>query len=194
MILGGLELCVSRYLSHVQSGLRWRAAQLVAACAQNMPQVQEHLLQIEALPKLLKLTDSDPNPTVRVKALYAVSCKLIITRDAESELSWGSLSFRFFKVVLQHILVPVCNVTFLMLCRRSGPGAGGRALGVRGSWRLLGPDERDAVRKWEAQDQVCFPSAQSADLTPRTQRYEGKVCFNRTAMTFLFIYLFSFYG
>lgn len=87
MILGGLELCVSRYLSHIQSGLRWRAAQLIASCAQNMPQVQEHLLQIEVLPKLLKLTDSDPNPTVRVKALYAVSCKLIITKDAESELS-----------------------------------------------------------------------------------------------------------
>ncbi|KAM4717710.1 hsp70-binding protein 1 [Anableps anableps] len=83
MILGGLELCVSRYLCHVQSGLRWRAAQLLASCAQNMPQVQEYLLKIDVLPKLLQLTDSDPNPTVRVKALYAVSC---LVREQEAGL------------------------------------------------------------------------------------------------------------
>ncbi|XP_041634581.1 hsp70-binding protein 1 [Cheilinus undulatus] len=74
MVLGGLEMCISQYLCHAQSGLRWRAAELIASCAQNMPQVQVHLLSIGALPKLLQLTDSDPNPTVRVKALYAVSC------------------------------------------------------------------------------------------------------------------------
>lgn len=84
MILGGLELCVSRYLCHIQSGLRWRAAQLIASCAQNMPQVQDHLLQIQVLPMLLQLTDSDPNPTVRVKALYAVSCELIFVKDVET--------------------------------------------------------------------------------------------------------------
>lgn len=75
MVLGGLELCVSVYLGHTQSGLRWRAAQLIASCAQNMPQVQIHLLSIGALTKLLQLTDSDPNSTVRVKALYAISCE-----------------------------------------------------------------------------------------------------------------------
>lgn len=78
MTLGGLELCVSRYLSHVQSGLRWRAAELIASCAQNMPQVQVYLLDLGTLPKLLHLTDTDPNPTVKVKALYAVSCEFLI--------------------------------------------------------------------------------------------------------------------
>lgn len=77
MVLGGLELCVSRYLSHVLSGLRWRAADLIASCAQNMPQLQIHLLNIGTLPKLLQLTDSDPHPTVRVKALYALSCECL---------------------------------------------------------------------------------------------------------------------
>lgn len=77
MVLGGLELCISQYLCHAQSGLRWRAAELIACCAQNMPQVQVHLLSIGALPKLLQLTDSDPHPTVRVKALYAVSCECL---------------------------------------------------------------------------------------------------------------------
>ncbi|KAE8283057.1 Hsp70-binding protein 1 [Larimichthys crocea] len=83
MILGGLELCLSKYLCHAQSGLRWRAAELIASCAQNMPQVQVHLLSIGALPKLLQLTDSDPHPTVRVKALYAVSC---LVREQEAGL------------------------------------------------------------------------------------------------------------
>ncbi|XP_029364835.1 hsp70-binding protein 1 [Echeneis naucrates] len=83
MILGGLELCFSRYLCHVQSGLRWRAAQLIASCSQNMPQVQEHLLSMGALERLLQLTDSDPHPTVRVKALYAVSC---LVREQEAGL------------------------------------------------------------------------------------------------------------
>ncbi|KAM6904898.1 hsp70-binding protein 1 [Xenentodon cancila] len=83
MILGGLQLCVSRYLCHAQSGLRWRAADLIASCAQNMPQVQEHLLDIGVLPKLLQLTDSDPQSTVRVKALYAVSC---LVREQEAGL------------------------------------------------------------------------------------------------------------
>lgn len=77
MNLGGLELCLSLYLCHGQSGLRWRAAELIASCAQNMPQVQLYLLSNGALSKLLQLTDSDPNHTVRVKALYAVSCEYL---------------------------------------------------------------------------------------------------------------------
>lgn len=77
MKLGGLDLCVTSLLCHPQSGVRWRAAQLIASCAQNMPEVQCHLLSQGALNTLLQLTDHDPNPTVRVKALYAVSCKSI---------------------------------------------------------------------------------------------------------------------
>ncbi|XP_033945918.1 hsp70-binding protein 1 [Pseudochaenichthys georgianus] len=83
MTLGGLDLSISQYLCHSRSGLRWRAAHLIASCAQNMPQVQIHLLKLGALPKLLQLTDSDPNPTVRVKALYAVSC---LVREQEEGL------------------------------------------------------------------------------------------------------------
>ncbi|XP_028267681.1 hsp70-binding protein 1 isoform X2 [Parambassis ranga] len=97
MILGGLELCVSQYLCHVQSGLRWRAAELIASCAQNMPQVQEHLLSMGALPRLLQLTDSDPNPTVRVKALYAVSC---LVREQEAGLQ-AFLSYDGFSVLMR---------------------------------------------------------------------------------------------
>ncbi|XP_068435127.1 hsp70-binding protein 1 [Clinocottus analis] len=93
MTLGGLELCISKYLCHAQSGLRWRAAHLIASCAQNMPQVQVYLFSTGVLQKLLQLTDSDPDPTVRVKALYAVSC-LIREQDAglQAFLSHDGLS------------------------------------------------------------------------------------------------------
>lgn len=83
MVLGGLDLCVTRCLCHTQSGVRWRAAQLIASCAQNMPEVQCYLLSMGALPKLLQLTDMDPSPTVRVKTLYAVSC---LVREQEAGL------------------------------------------------------------------------------------------------------------
>ncbi|XP_061893258.1 hsp70-binding protein 1 [Entelurus aequoreus] len=97
MVLGGLDVCVSKYLGHAQSGLRWRAAQLIASCAQNMPQVQAHLLKISALPKLLQLTDSDPHPTVRVKGLHAVSC---LVREQEAGLE-AFLSHDGFSVLMR---------------------------------------------------------------------------------------------
>ncbi|XP_026887681.2 hsp70-binding protein 1 [Electrophorus electricus] len=74
MKLHGLDVCVSRCLCHPDAGIRWRAAQLVASCAQNMPEVQIYLLNQGALNTLLQLTDHDPHLPVRVKALYAVSC------------------------------------------------------------------------------------------------------------------------
>ncbi|KAJ8402504.1 hypothetical protein AAFF_G00365870 [Aldrovandia affinis] len=83
MVLGGLDLCLSQCLSHPQGGVRWRAAQLIASCAQNMPEVQCYLLGQGALLRLLQLTDTDPQPTVRVKALYAVSC---LVREQEAGL------------------------------------------------------------------------------------------------------------
>ncbi|XP_029913335.1 hsp70-binding protein 1 isoform X2 [Myripristis murdjan] len=97
MALGGLELCVSQCLCHTQSGVRWRTAQLIASCAQNMPEVQFHLLGLGALPKLLQLADSDPHPTVRVKALYAVSC---LVREQEAGLR-AFLSHDGFSVLMR---------------------------------------------------------------------------------------------
>ncbi|KAM9785246.1 hsp70-binding protein 1 [Syngnathus typhle] len=97
MVLGGLDLCVSKYLCHAQSSLRWNAAQLIGTCAQNMPQVQDHLLKLNVLPKLLQLTDSDPHPTVRVKALYAVSC---LVREQDGGLE-AFLSHDGFSVLMR---------------------------------------------------------------------------------------------
>lgn len=97
MALGGLELCMSQCLCDSQSGVRWRSAQLIASCAQNMPEVQCYLLSKGALPKLLQLTDSDPHPTVRVKALFAVSC---LVREQEVGLQ-AFLSHDGFSVLMR---------------------------------------------------------------------------------------------
>ncbi|XP_036408851.1 hsp70-binding protein 1 [Megalops cyprinoides] len=97
MVLGGLDLCLSQCLSHPQSGVRWRAAQLIASCAQNMPEVQCYLLGQGALLRLLQLTDTDPHPTVRVKALYAVSC---LVREQEAGLQ-AFLSHDGFSVLMR---------------------------------------------------------------------------------------------
>uniref|UniRef100_A0A8C9RJ48 Hsp70-binding protein 1 n=2 Tax=Scleropages formosus TaxID=113540 RepID=A0A8C9RJ48_SCLFO len=97
MALGGLDLCLSRCLSHRRGEVRWRAAQLFASCAQNMPEVQCYLLQQEALLRLLRLTDTDEHPTVRVKALYAVSC---LVREQEAGLR-AFLSHDGFSVLMR---------------------------------------------------------------------------------------------
>lgn len=80
MKLGGLDLCMSRCLCHSEAGIRWRGAHLIASCAQNMPEVQHYLLNQGALSTLLQLADHDTNSTVRVKALYAVSCKYVYVK------------------------------------------------------------------------------------------------------------------
>ncbi|XP_062846975.1 hsp70-binding protein 1 [Trichomycterus rosablanca] len=97
MKMGGLEVSLSRCLCHTQAGVRWRAAELLACCAQNMPEVQLYLLHQGALNTLLQLTDHDTHPTVRVKALYAVSC---LVREHEEGLR-DFLSHDGFSVLMR---------------------------------------------------------------------------------------------
>lgn len=57
------------------SSIRWRAADVIAELAQNNPFCQERFLETGLFPILLNMVDTDPAETVRIKALYAVSCK-----------------------------------------------------------------------------------------------------------------------
>ena len=70
-----MHLLVGRYLEAGPAGLRWRAAQLIGTCSQNVAAIQEQVLGLGALRKLLRLLDRDPCDTVRVKALFAISCE-----------------------------------------------------------------------------------------------------------------------
>ncbi|XP_075694965.1 hsp70-binding protein 1 [Rhinoderma darwinii] len=82
--LGGMDLMLNRYLSHPKAELRWRAADLIGICSQNVPFVQETALSLCAVNKLLKLLDLDSSETVRIKALFAISC---LVREQEAGLA-----------------------------------------------------------------------------------------------------------
>ncbi|XP_052567983.1 hsp70-binding protein 1 [Peromyscus eremicus] len=81
--LSGMHLLVGRYLEAGPAGLRWRAAQLIGTCSQNVAAIQEQVLGLGALRKLLRLLDRDSCDTVRVKALFAISC---LVREQEAGL------------------------------------------------------------------------------------------------------------
>lgn len=81
--LSGMHLLVGRYLEAGAAGLRWRAAQLIGTCSQNVAAIQEQVLGLGALRKLLRLLDRDSCDTVRVKALFAISC---LVREQEAGL------------------------------------------------------------------------------------------------------------
>lgn len=75
--LSGMHLLVGRYLEAGPAGLRWRAAELIGTCSQNVAAIQEQVLGLGALRKLLRLLDRDACDLVRVKALFAISCECL---------------------------------------------------------------------------------------------------------------------
>ncbi|CAJ0920785.1 unnamed protein product [Ranitomeya imitator] len=82
--LGGMSLMLTRYLSRPEAELRWRTADLIGICSQNVPFVQEMALSLGAVSKLLELLDLDTSETVRIKALFAISC---LVREQEAGLA-----------------------------------------------------------------------------------------------------------
>ena len=57
------------------SSLRWRAADILAVCVQNNPYCQKAAMEMNILPTLSTLLETDQSDQVRIKALYAISCK-----------------------------------------------------------------------------------------------------------------------
>lgn len=82
--LGGMDLMLNRYVSCPEAALRWRTADLIGICSQNVPFVQETALGLGAVNILLKLLDLDSCETVRIKALFAISC---LVREQETGLA-----------------------------------------------------------------------------------------------------------
>ncbi|XP_041365570.1 hsp70-binding protein 1-like isoform X1 [Gigantopelta aegis] len=70
-------------LHHEEAELRSLGAELIAVLVQNNPYCQNAVLSANLLPLLLELLDKDENSTVRVKALYAVSCLCRDSQDAQ---------------------------------------------------------------------------------------------------------------
>lgn len=72
--MGGFDVLVS-CLKSSHTSLQWRTAELIAELNQNNPYCQSHSLSSGLLRILLEMVDNGASEAVRVKALYAVSCK-----------------------------------------------------------------------------------------------------------------------
>lgn len=75
--IGGFQVMM-KCLSGEHSSLRWRAADIMAVCVQNNPYCQKAAMEMNILPTLTSLLETDQLDQVRIKALYAISC---LTRD-----------------------------------------------------------------------------------------------------------------
>lgn len=72
--IGGYPV-LSKILPHKSAEIRWKTLELIAVLVQNHTYCQEMALKENLLPKMLTILDTDDDSTVKIKALYAVSCK-----------------------------------------------------------------------------------------------------------------------
>jgi len=70
--IGGFHVMI-KCLSSGNSSLRWRAADTLAVCVQNNPYCQNAAMEMNILPVLCNLLETDQSVQVRIKALFAIS-------------------------------------------------------------------------------------------------------------------------
>ena len=66
---------VKNLLDHKSAEIRWKTLELIAVLVQNHTFCQEMALKENLLTKILTILDTDENANVKIKAMYAVSCK-----------------------------------------------------------------------------------------------------------------------
>jgi hsp70-interacting protein len=71
--IGGFFILIP-CLNSPHDGVRWRCCQLIGTLTQNNPYCQQHVLNEDLLPILLKMLENDDCEESRIKALYAISC------------------------------------------------------------------------------------------------------------------------
>ncbi|XP_063974999.1 hsp70-binding protein 1-like isoform X2 [Diachasmimorpha longicaudata] len=71
--VGGFRI-LKPCLNSPHASIRWKAADLIAALSQNALFCQNEIVQMDILPILLNMVDSDSSDQARIKSLYAVSC------------------------------------------------------------------------------------------------------------------------
>lgn len=72
--IGGLAPLLG-YLKNSHANIRAKAAEVVTTIVQNNPQSQQLVMEANGLEPLLSNFASDPDVTVRTKALGAISCE-----------------------------------------------------------------------------------------------------------------------
>lgn len=81
--IGGFAI-FSQCIASPEAEIRWLTLELIAALTQNNPYCQTAIMEHGLLPTVLAMLDTDSDPTVKTKALYAISC---LTRDCEEALT-----------------------------------------------------------------------------------------------------------
>lgn len=71
--IGGFDI-LSPLLQDPDPELRWRTLDLIGSMVQNNPFCQKAVLDAGLLDTLMKVLDTDEKHTVRIKALFAISC------------------------------------------------------------------------------------------------------------------------
>ncbi|XP_053383847.1 hsp70-binding protein 1-like [Mercenaria mercenaria] len=94
--IGGFRI-FTQCLESEEPEIRRSCLDVIASLVQNNPYCQAAVLQHDLLPTILHMLDTDNNSTVKVKALYAVSC---LIRDCEEGLD-GFLSHDGFSVIMR---------------------------------------------------------------------------------------------
>ncbi len=74
--IGGYDLFPGFLRDHAEE-VRSGTCSLIATSVQNNPFCQERALELGIVPQLLKLLDQDEKESVKIKALYAVSCEYL---------------------------------------------------------------------------------------------------------------------
>lgn len=72
--IGGLVPLLG-YLKNPHANIRAKAAEVVTTIVQNNPRSQQLVMEANGLESLLSNFSSDPDVTVRTKALGAISCE-----------------------------------------------------------------------------------------------------------------------
>lgn len=111
-----------------------------------------------------------------VSPVFMILLYLMFPVNSTLSLNYLLLSSLVPNDTWHRLFVPALCFTTLnktVSCRnhRSGSRAGGRSPGLPVPRWILSADARHAVREREAQNQVGFPVAQSADVASRTERY-----------------------
>jgi hsp70-interacting protein len=83
--IGGLSTLL-HVIDRGVPGLQWRAAEVIATCAQNNPEVQASFFRDGVMPAIWGMLSSD-DATCRLKALLAMSCML---RGSAEVRGWWS--------------------------------------------------------------------------------------------------------
>ena len=98
--IGGFDLFPT-LLQDNEEDVRASACSLIGTVVQNNLQCQTEALNLGLLSQLLELLDKDDKMAVKVKALYAVSCKYIIV----------CFSILFVLVFKNHVL---CSTVYFL--------------------------------------------------------------------------------